>query len=196
MVTRRNQGNTLAAAVLAVLREGPTHPYAVERTLRQRGMQRSIKVSHGTVYLVFKQLTRDGLIEPVETRRTAGRPDRTVYTLTTPGSAQLLAWTREMLSVPAREYTAFQAGLCLLAVLPSDEVSGLLRDRGTALAAEIGAIHRDPAHPADALVVEDEYRVAQLELERAFVERLIQRIERDQAPAARARRQFHQQEDS
>jgi len=173
-VTRRKLGNTLAAAVLAILREGPTHPYALERTLRERGMQRSIRVSHGTVYLVFKQLTRDGLVEAVETRRTAKRPERTVYALTTAGRAQLLAWTREMLSVPTAQYGAFQAGLCLLAVLPPAEVSDLLRDRRTALAAEIGKVR-----PAAEEQLVDEYLVAQLELERDFVDRLIRRIQQD-----------------
>jgi DNA-binding PadR family transcriptional regulator len=179
-VMARRHSNTLAAAVLAVLWEGPTHPYAVQRTLRERGLDRSIKISRGTVYLLFGQLVRDGHVAAVATGRTANRPTHTVFTLTEPGHAQLLAWAKELLSVPTTEHGAFPTGLRLLPVLPPAEVTRLLRERCTALAAEIGTVGAQPGHP-----LVDEYRRAQLELERDFVDRLIARIAHD--PAANGR---------
>jgi DNA-binding PadR family transcriptional regulator len=197
-VMARRHSNTLAAAVLAVLWEGPTHPYAVQRTLRERGLDRSIKLSRGTVYLLFGQLTRDGHVEAVATGRTANRPTHTVFTLTEPGRAQLLDWAKELLSVPSTEHGAFPTGLRLLPVLAPAEAATLLRERCAALAAEISAVGAEPGHP-----LVDEYRRAQLELEQDFVDRLIARIEHQPADSGRrhtrtaaARGRSHQLEES
>ena len=194
----RRHSNNLAASVLAVLRDGPTHPYAVQRTLRDRDLHRTIAYSRGTVYLVFDQLARDGHVEAVETRRTANRPEHTVFTLTEAGDAQLLAWVKELVAVPSMEHGNFPTGLRLLAVLPTAEVPGLLRERHSALGAELDVLGSAPGHP-----LTDEYRRAQLELEQDFVNRLIARIEhhpaderrRHHRPAA-VRGRSHQLEES
>ena len=61
-------------------------------------------------------------------------------------------WLRELLSVPEREYTRFEAALADSAILPPNEVAGLLQQRLDALeaanAAAGGARHGgQPQYP-------------------------------------------------
>jgi hypothetical protein len=53
--------------------------------------------------------------------------------LTVPGYGALRDWTHELLRDPVREYPLFEAGLCLLPVVPPSEALALLRDRALRL---------------------------------------------------------------
>jgi hypothetical protein len=101
-----------------------------------------------------------------------------------------------------KEYPQFEAGLCLLPVLPPDEAVTLLRDRalrlaGTAaqietqlaeiLAQDVAAVAGATELPADLagqkfpplFVVESEFRLALVKAELAFVNGLVRRIVED-----------------
>ena len=137
MATRRAVSNPLALAVLASLRERPMHPYEISTTLRQRGKHESININYGSLYNVVDALVRKGLITPKETTREGKRPERTVYQLTAAGRTELEDWMAELLGTPAREYSAFEAGLSLAPVLPPDEVADLLDERSKRLRIEL-----------------------------------------------------------
>jgi DNA-binding PadR family transcriptional regulator len=81
---------------------------------------------------------REGFISPRETMREGRRPERTVYELTDAGRVEFLGWLRELLSVPAKEYTQFAAGLTFLPALPPDEAAELLDGRVRRLEEEVG----------------------------------------------------------
>jgi len=181
MANKRKVGNPLALAVLSYLTMRPMHPYELSRTLRDNGDARSIKFNHGSLYMVVQQLAKAGFIAEVETSREGQRPERTVYAITDAGRREARDWLSELISEPEHEYPHFVTALSLVAALPPGEVVPLLRARLEALAgqrAEIqGMIDSSLSQGVPRLfLVEEEYRLALLDAESAFVERLIAEI--------------------
>lgn len=165
--------NPLALAVLAFLMERPMHPYELGKLLKRRNKQDSIKYKHASLYMVVGQLSRDGYIAAQETVREGQRPERTVYRLTDEGEAELRARMRELVSEPVKEYPRFEAALSLIAVLPPEEVTGLLEQRRDALTEQATRIR---AHLRESTIdplwlIEDEYRLELTLAEVRFIER-------------------------
>jgi len=186
MAGKRKVANLLGLAVLSYLSQQPMHPYALARVLREHGDDRSIKFSHGSLYMVVGQLVRAGFVAGQETGRAGQRPEHTVYALTPAGRAELGDWLRELVEEPRHEYPAFVSALSLITALPPAEAVELLRARLRLLAgarADVAAIIEDSrAREVPGLfLIEEEYRLDQLDTEIAFVERLISRIS-DPAP--------------
>jgi DNA-binding PadR family transcriptional regulator len=181
MANKRKVGNPLALAVLSYLTMRPMHPYELSRTLRDNGDARSIKFNHGSLYMVVQQLAKAGFIAEMETSREGQRPERTVYAITDDGRREAREWLSELIAQPEHEYPHFVAALSLIAALPPDQVVPLLRARLEALAgqrAEIqGMIDSSLGQGVPRLfLVEEEYRLALLDAEQAFVERFIAEI--------------------
>jgi DNA-binding PadR family transcriptional regulator len=202
MAKNPHPANPLALAVLALLFERPMHPYEMAATLKQRHKQDSIKLRYGSLYSVIDLLVARDLIRAKETSRDGRRPERTVYALTTPGYDVLRDWMRDLLRDPVKEYPQFEAGLCLLAVLPPDEAILLLRDRALQLAGmaaqietqlaeiltqDVSGFAGDGVLPAEfagqkfppLFVVETEFRMALIKAELAFVNALVRRVVED-----------------
>jgi DNA-binding PadR family transcriptional regulator len=172
--------NPLGLVVLAFLQERPMHPYELGRLLKARNKQESIKYRHASLYMVVKQLHRDGYIEPQETSRAGQLPERTVYALTEAGREVLTRELRELVAVPAKEYLRFEAALALIVVLPPAEVVELLGERLAALELLIAGLRektrdRDDVEPIH--LVEYEYRLALAEAEVEFVRRFRSLVE-------------------
>jgi DNA-binding PadR family transcriptional regulator len=129
----------LALAALGLLGERPRHPYEIAFVMRQRHMDKHIKLNLGTLYHTFEQLQRAGWIEPTDIERPGRRPERTVYTLTADGRDRFQDRLRELLAVPTSEYSSFEAGLSFMHQLPKAEAVELLRMRSLALEKEIDA---------------------------------------------------------
>ncbi len=181
-MARRKVDNLLALAVLSYLSQTPMHPYELGRTLREHGDDRSIKFNHGSLYMVVQQLARAGFIEGQEATREGNRPERTVYALTDAGRAELRDWLRELVEVPRHEFPAFVAALSLVAALPPREVTGLLGRRLDHLAGQQAQaralIEQAAADGVPALfLIEEEYRLAMLAAETAFVSEFTERIQ-------------------
>jgi DNA-binding PadR family transcriptional regulator len=181
MAERRKVGNLLALAVMSYLTQRPMHPYELSRTLREHGDARSIKFNHGSLYMVVGQLAKAGFIAEQETTREGQRPERTVYALTDAGRQEFRDWMRELVEYPRHEYPHFVAALSLIAALAPSEVVTLLRRRLDRLAeqrVEARTVIDDTlGQGVPALfLVEEEYRLAMLEAESAFVERFIEQI--------------------
>jgi DNA-binding PadR family transcriptional regulator len=181
MAKRRKVGNVLALAVLAYLTQRPMHPYELSRTLRDNDDDRSIKFNHGSLYMVVSQLAKAGFIAEQETTREGLRPERTVYALTDSGREELRDWLRELIEQPQHEYPHFVAALSLIGALPPSEVVALLRirlhrlaDERAANRARLDATLAQGVHPL--FLVEEDYRLAMLDAEAAFVARFIDRI--------------------
>src|SRR6266536_2219467 len=126
---KRKVSNPLALAVLALLSEKPMHPYEMSTTLRNRSKEESIKLNYGSLYSVVETLHRHELIDVQETIREGRRPERTIYSITEAGRVELVDWLSELLSIPVKEFTQFEAALSLMPCLPPDEVSRLLHMR-------------------------------------------------------------------
>jgi DNA-binding PadR family transcriptional regulator len=179
----------LALAVLALLFERPMHPYEMAATMRERHKEESIKLRYGSLYTVVDGLQRDGLIEQQETSRDGRRPERTIYTITAAGSAELIAWMQDLLRRPVKEYPQFMAALSLLPVLPPAIVEALLLERlkhlDLAIRTRRGAVEGVLQRGLPPLfLIESEYEIALIEAERGFVKRLAARIAMDPAELA------------
>jgi DNA-binding PadR family transcriptional regulator len=195
-MAKRSVSNPLALAVLALLTEGPTHPYDLARTLRERRKEQSIKLNYGSLYTVIEQLVRAGFVRVEGTERPDARPERTVYGLTEPGRFELHDWLADLITTPHKEFTRFEAALALMGVLPPDEGLRLLAVRVDRLKAQIRALEAEMEvatqgglHPL--FLVESEYRLALDRAELAFVQDLLARARTDDA-YGRPWREHHQ----
>src|SRR5512142_2977137 len=113
----RRPSNPLALAVLVLLYERPMHPYEMASTLRERAKHESIKLNYGSLYTVVDALVRDALIEAIETVREGRRPERTIYDITEAGKVMMIDWFSDLIRLPAKEFTQFEAGLSLIGAL-------------------------------------------------------------------------------
>jgi DNA-binding PadR family transcriptional regulator len=195
----RRVRNLLALAVLSYLSRAPMHPYELGRTLRQNGDERSIKFTHGSLYMVVGQLEKAGFVAAQGTGREGLRPERTVYAITDAGRAELHDWLRELVEEPQHEYPGFVAALALIGALAPDEAVALLRRRLERLDAQRAEIRElvdrtvaGGVHPL--FLVEEEYRVALLDADARFVGGLIERITDSKDGWAPLWAQFHAKE--
>ena len=177
----RNRSNPLALSVLVCLLERPMHPYEVATTLRQRGKHESVKLNYGSLYSVVESLERRGLIEAQETQRAGRLPERTVYRLTGPGRAEVSDWLAEMLSVPVKEYPAFEAALSFLPAVPPDEALTLLRERALRLEVAVAQAYagREVVEKMGLprlFWIETEYATRAREVELDYVRTLVEEI--------------------
>jgi PadR family transcriptional regulator len=85
------KGNT-PTLVLAVLREGPRHGYAIAREIERRSGS-VLKCKEGTLYPALHSLEREGLVAG-EWQIGEGERPRKVYSLTPSGMAALAERTR------------------------------------------------------------------------------------------------------
>jgi DNA-binding PadR family transcriptional regulator len=129
----------LSLAVLRLLRERPMHPYEAHQLIRDRAVDRVIKVRPGSLYHAVERLHRLGLVAPVETGREGRRPERTVYAITEAGHDEYMANLRDLIRHPQEEYPVFAAGVEMLRTLDPDEAARLLEQRATALEAGLAA---------------------------------------------------------
>jgi len=178
---KRKVSNPLALAVLCLLTEKPMHPYEMSSTLRERAKEESIKLNFGSLYSVVESLRRHELIDVQETVREGRRPERTVYAITDAGREEFVDWESELLSVPVKEYTQFEAALSLMGALPPDEVARLLDTRRMRLATEIVSMRAVMDEMAKQglpylFAVEADYVLVLRKAELAFVEQLLTRM--------------------
>ncbi|HEY0449758.1 PadR family transcriptional regulator [Actinophytocola sp.] len=178
---KRKVSNPLALAVLSLLSERPMHPYEMSATLRERAKEESIKLNYGSLYSVVESLRRHGLIDVHETIREGRRPERTVYTITESGRYELVDWLSELLSMPVKEYTQFEAALSLMPVISPDDVRRLLETRCVRLDADIaamGGVIDEMARRGMPYLwaIETDYVLVLRRAERQFVGNLIEKI--------------------
>jgi DNA-binding PadR family transcriptional regulator len=177
----RKVGNLLALAVLSYLSGEPMHPYQLSRTLREHGDDRSVKFTHGSLYAVVEQLRKAGFVVPQEVTRAGQRPERTVYAITDAGRRELQEWLGDLIAEPEHEYPHFVTALSFIAALPPDEALEHLRTRVKRIAEErtriralIDGTRTQGVHAL--FLIEEEFRIAMLEAERAFVQSFIKQI--------------------
>jgi DNA-binding PadR family transcriptional regulator len=130
MKSRRVARTPAAVAVLQLLSEQAMHPYELQRLIRDRYLDRIVKLRSGSLYHTVERLARHGLIQAVDTERQGRRPERTVYRLTPEGAETLEAWLRDLLGTPEwPEYPLFAVGLAFLTSLDPEGVRRELERR-------------------------------------------------------------------
>jgi len=195
MAKRRKVSNLLALSLLTLLTERPMYPYEMATQLRERGKDNAIQINWGSFYTVVQNLEKYGFIEAVEVAREGRQPERTTYQITDAGRVELMDWMRELLSVPEREHTRFEAALGESAVLPPDELIDLLQQRLAALEEANGRIQAELATLVTQLprlfLIESEYYLAQRRAEEEWVRGLLKEFTGGTFPGLEAWRRFH-----
>ena len=180
---------------LTLLTQRPMYPYEMASMLRERGKDNAIKINWGSFYTVVQNLEKYGFIEAVEVIREGRQPERTTYRLTDAGRAELMDWIRELLSVPEREHSSFEAALGESAVLPPDELIDLLRQRLAALEEANGLIQAElatlVAQVPRLFLIESEYYLAQRRAEEEWVRGLLKEFTGGTFPGLEDWRRFH-----
>lgn len=195
MAERRRVGNLLALAVLGTVLTKPMHPYEMASVLRARNKDQDVEIKWGSLYRVVQNLEKHDLLEVVHSEREGGRPERTIYRITTRGRAELTAWVRELVKVPEPEALRFKAGLSVLGVLPPEEVAHLLRQRLDVLDAQIAAtraqLTRDAEDVPRLFLLEVEYDLALRDAEAQWTRRLLQQLTDGSMPGLHQWQAYH-----
>jgi DNA-binding PadR family transcriptional regulator len=192
---RRKISNLLALSLLNLLIERPMYPYEMAATLRQRGKDEANKINWGSLYTVVQNLEKYGFIEAVDVAREGRQPERTTYQITDAGRDELKDWLRELIAEPEREYTRFEAALGECAVLPPNELAGLLRQRLDALDAAIAqheaGLETWVAEIPRLFLIESEYHLALRRAEAEWTRGLLKEFTDGTFPRIREWQHFH-----
>ena len=195
MAKRRKVGNLLALTLLNMLTLRPMYPYEMATTLRERGKDNAIKINWGSFYTVVQNLEKHGFIEAIEVAREGRQPERTTYQITDAGRAEVSDWLRELLSVPEREHSSFEAALGEAGAVPPDELIDLLQQRLAALEQANGLIQAELAALVTQVprlfLIESEYYLAQRRAEEEWVRRLLKEFTGGTFPGLEGWRHFH-----
>lgn len=164
-----------ALAALAILSEGPTHPYEIGHQLRLRYRDEMEGHTARSLYRAVDRLAEDGLVEVAETVREGRRPERTVYRITKEGRAHLRYQLSDLLSNPARGSEPFEAALARIGYLSEVEAVSALEVRLGALEGLV-AHHRaavrslqERTHLPRLFMLEVDWKRQQMEAEIDFV---------------------------
>ncbi|QLY30631.1 PadR family transcriptional regulator [Nocardia huaxiensis] len=195
MARKRKISNLMGLAVLSTLAVNPMHRYEIAAKLRSWGKDRDMDIKWGSLYTVVDNLTKHGFLEITGSERDGARPERTIYRITEAGRAELLDWTRELVSTPEPEQRRFRAGLSVLAVLSPDEVIELLGQR-IALLDKTIADHRAQMAALEGslprlFLVEDDYELAMLEAEAGWARRFRESLADGSFPDIEGWRSWH-----
>ncbi|HEX4211989.1 MAG TPA: PadR family transcriptional regulator [Candidatus Dormibacteraeota bacterium] len=164
----------LAMVLLALVWEGPMHPYRMQQLIEQRGKDKIANVARrNSVYQTIESLRRSGLIAVRETARDEGRPERTVYAITEEGDRTLRLWLSTMISTPAREFPDFPAALSMVALFTPDLVGDLLEERVRHLTERLGELSDPGIEMPRLFTIEDEYQRVMTEAELGWVRGVI-----------------------
>jgi DNA-binding PadR family transcriptional regulator len=196
MAKRRKVSNLMALTLLSLLVEQPMYPYEMAAKLREYGKDQAIKINWGSLYTVVQNLEKHGFVQAVEVVREGRQPERTTYQITEAGRAELMDWLRELVGVPEREYTRFEAALGECGILSPDELIGLLRQRLGALE-EATAAHQEMLDAMEAqlprlFLIESEYQLASRRAETEWVRGLLTELTDGTFPGLEAWRRYHE----
>ncbi|MEV6851032.1 PadR family transcriptional regulator [Actinoplanes sp. NPDC051411] len=196
MAKKRPVTNLMALGVLSTVVVRDLHPYDMARALRGWGKDQDLPIKWGSLYTVVRNLARHGLLEEAASGREGRRPERTVYRITPAGRAELVDWTRELLSAVEHETPRFRAGLSVMAVLTPDEVTTLLQQRVAEVSAAITAAEEQLAAYVTEVprlfLIEIEYDIAMLRAESTWMRSLIGELADGTLPGIEQWRQFHE----
>jgi DNA-binding PadR family transcriptional regulator len=195
MAKRRKVSNLLALSLLNMLTQRPMYPYEMASTLRERGKDNAIKINWGSFYTVVQNLEKYGFIEAIEVAREGRQPERTTYQITDAGRDEVKDWLRELLSVPEREHSSFEAALGESAVVPPEELIGLLQQRLAALEEANDRLQAELATLVTELprlfLIESEYYLGQRRAEEEWVRGLLKEFTGGTFPGLEAWRRWH-----
>jgi DNA-binding PadR family transcriptional regulator len=168
----------LALAILVLLYEEPMHVYRMQQLIKERGKDEVINVTQrNSLYQMIARLERDGLLAERSVDRENKRPEKTIYELTEAGRSTTIAWMREYLSTPSREFPDFPAAVSMLAVLTPKDATTQFERRIKALEAQLARLDGQVAEASTFVprlfLLEAEYVRAQMVSEITWVRAVV-----------------------
>ena len=172
------QRSSLGLIVLWLLYEQPQHVYRMQKLIEAQGKDRVVNVrARASLYQTIERLQRLGLVEVVETVRTASHPERIVYGITDAGREAAREWLREMLNTTGGEFPDFIAAVSVLFGLEPEDARRQLELRAERLEAELAATEAEFASVPNLprlFLLEEEYRRTVLQAELAWLRGVIE----------------------
>ena len=107
----------------------PVHGYDVRKELLSWSADSWGNVAPGSIYNALKTLTKDGMLEVVDTDQQGARPARTTYQLTDDGYWELMSLVRDAWWNPQARQEQVFAGLSFMHLLPRAELIAALKQR-------------------------------------------------------------------
>lgn len=163
-------------AVLSLLREGPMHPYQMQRLLRLRHKDEILVLKRGSLYHAIRRLLEWGLIAVEAKGREGNRPERTTYRLRPAGLQEFVSRLRRIVATPRPEASEFMAAMSFLVHLQPRETMKLLAERAQRLVDEMAdhaaGLAAAAAHVDRINLIESEYLMAMKKAELEWVRAL------------------------
>jgi DNA-binding PadR family transcriptional regulator len=178
-VLGRAERDLPALTVLALLTQGPRHPYDIHRFVVETRKD-FVTGAPRSIYHAVQKLHAAHLVEPVGSEKEGGRPERTLYALTEPGRAEARRRVTLLLSTPQPDRTLTVAALSLVGILTKEEALLALGARRASLDAGIAvatAELKDATDVPEILLIEAQYELDQLRAERAWIADVAARLE-------------------
>ncbi|MGW0231003.1 PadR family transcriptional regulator [Actinopolymorpha singaporensis] len=139
-MVRRQSTDLVNLTVLALLLQGPRHPYELHRLIVDTHHKGHVADLPRSLHHAVDRLMSDALIVADETGREGERAERTVYRITAEGRAELAARLRGLLELPDGDRRTLTTAVSLLGCLPVEEAVRSLGARAAALEGGIAAL--------------------------------------------------------
>jgi DNA-binding PadR family transcriptional regulator len=130
-------------------RRGPMHGHQIRRAAQLDHLDVWTEVKPGSLYGALQRMAAEGLVRAVRTERHGGRPQRTVYEITTEGRHELEIHRAAALRTARLIPDPIDLALAHVQGMAEESVSAALRDRRDSLAYQHQSmLHlRDEAEP-------------------------------------------------
>ncbi|MGN6110472.1 MAG: helix-turn-helix transcriptional regulator [Kofleriaceae bacterium] len=136
--------STTRLLVLGIVRMfQPVHGYDVRRELMSWHVDEWASVAPGSIYNALKTLTRERMLEIVDTAQVAGRPERTTYRLTARGEQEFNELLRDTWWTVRMPFDPLAAAIALIGFTPREEAIAALEARIAQVQGQIA--HREYA---------------------------------------------------
>ena len=143
--------STTEYAVLGLLAEGPTHGFAISKSLESgTEIGRVITVRRPLVYRALDRLVDAGLAEPAHTEPGAAGPNRIIHRVTRAGRRRLHSWLDKPVAHVRDMRIEFQLKLALLQLLGRSPLDLVVAQRET-LDPTLAALDAPTSGPVDHL---------------------------------------------
>jgi DNA-binding PadR family transcriptional regulator len=161
--------------LLGMLRQQQMHGYQLIEFI-DRDMSNCVDLKKPTAYYLLNRMAQDGWIEERQEQE-GNRPPRKVYRLTGQGESAFQSLLRQNLSSYQTPSFTGDIGLAFVDGLETSEALALLGKRRAAIATELSAAKQAPQHQGS-LQWMIEHQIFHLQTELAWVEGLLERLEK------------------
>ncbi|MBW4085482.1 PadR family transcriptional regulator [Paenibacillus sp. S150] len=120
---------SIKMVILGLLLERNMHPYEITLVLKERTMDKMMKLQMGSLYYAVDKLAQEGHIEAVEVIRSSDRPDKTIYRISDKGKALFEQLILQQIRKNDPAYHPLYTALAFSRHIDQSKVEKLLEER-------------------------------------------------------------------